>query len=100
MTKDEWLLNKLMEECSEVMRTAALCQQFGLDGRVSGSASTNRDHLISDTNDLIAIKSLLEEEGLLPRSGMSLSMAQAGKHDKLKRQLDEFLAKTAATPSA
>lgn len=95
MTKDEFLLTKLIEECAELIRVTTICLNYGLDApQKEDRHSVNRQKLVSELDDVKATAVFLAAEGILPAVGDSrLSLSQAGKYDKLKRQLEEFLTK-------
>jgi hypothetical protein len=67
MDRAEHLLVILMEECAEVQKIASKALRFGLDNRdpeVPDSA-TNAEEITKQCADLIAVLSMLTDEGLL-----------------------------------
>lgn len=62
LTKQQFLLAKLAEECSEVAQRALKSQQFGLDERQSDMHQNNADRLDGELNDLMAILKMLRDE--------------------------------------
>lgn len=66
MNKIEYLLTCISEEGGEITQAASKCIRFGLDSpsRISKESMTNLQQLITEVNDVIAIISMLHEEGL------------------------------------
>lgn len=63
MNNEQYLLNKLDEECKEVGMVASKAMQFGLNSNYNGNLQmTNREHLFQELNDLLATIELLNEE--------------------------------------
>ncbi|MDD5149795.1 MAG: hypothetical protein PHC28_04855 [Flavobacterium sp.] len=62
MNKVQLLLHKLAEECCEVAQAASKASQFGLDGIIPGTATTNRERVNNELNDLIAIIEMLNSD--------------------------------------
>lgn len=68
MTRAEHLLVKLSEECAEVSQRAAKALRFGLTEVQLGQDLDNTARLVGELLDLAAVVTLLQHEGLLPRS--------------------------------
>ena len=64
MTKKEYLLLCLMEECNEVAQAASKCLRFGFDDKHPEKEETNLEGLKGEMNDLRAIVGMLLEEGV------------------------------------
>lgn len=63
MNNEQYLLNKLDEECKEVGMAASKAMQFGLTSNNNGKLPlTNKEHLFHELNDLLATIELLNEE--------------------------------------
>lgn len=66
MTTKEYLFLCLMEECNEVSQITSKSLRFGLDEVYRTQPLTNRERLMVEFADLIAVYKVLVEEGLLP----------------------------------
>jgi hypothetical protein len=88
MNATEHLLTCLAEEGSEIVKDVAKSLRFGLDDRnvLSPHGPTNRERLLAELNDLMAVAGLLVEAGVLPESWMDPD-AQIAK----KRKVAEFM---------
>ncbi len=62
MNREQYLLTKLAEECSEVTKVALKAQQFGLDGTKEDGGLTNREKLNAELQDLFSIVEMLCRE--------------------------------------
>ncbi len=62
MTKLQFLLTKLAEECCEVSQMALKTQQFGVAEKLPGQDKTNKQRLHEELNDLNGIIYMLNEE--------------------------------------
>jgi NTP pyrophosphatase (non-canonical NTP hydrolase) len=69
MTRTQFLLLKLSEECVEVAQRAAKQMQFGRNEIQKDQSLTNSERLVGELRDLAAVVNLLEKEGELPRMG-------------------------------
>lgn len=66
MNLTEMLLDKLMEECAEVIQRAAKANRFGLDEVQSGQDKTNRTRLVEEVLDVAAVLKYLQELQVIP----------------------------------
>lgn len=66
MTRDEHLLIRAMEECDEVSQRISKALIFGMDEVQAGQDLTNRERIIREYNDLVA---LMEMAGLNDQRG-------------------------------
>jgi hypothetical protein len=86
MTREEHLLIILAEECNEVAQRAAKALRFGLkdpDGSEPGQPYTNKDRLILEINDLLAvIEMVFGEQDIVSQ------MLKNDKKDKVKKYLE------------
>lgn len=64
MTKQQYLLAKLMEEAGEIVLAASKSLTFGIDEIKPGQDLTNKTRLKSEIEDLIIIIYLLKENGI------------------------------------
>lgn len=76
MNNAEHLLSCLAEECAEVAQRVSKALRFGLEEIQPGQAFTNAERIAQELNDLVAVVELLEEAGLLPRTGTMLAIEQ------------------------
>ena len=63
MTYEQFLLNKLAEEASEITKIALKATQFGLDDHHPESVTTNREEIHNEINDLLTIVRMLNDIG-------------------------------------
>lgn len=73
MNEPEYLLNKLIEECAEVIKACTKALAFGLDDTWAGPESglpewklTPRQEIRHELNDVDGVKALLRHRGILP----------------------------------
>lgn len=62
MTREQYLLNKLAEECNEIGQRALKAAQFGLEEIQPGQEINNNIRLIMEMADLAAVTELLNDE--------------------------------------
>lgn len=69
MNREEYLLDCLSEECSELAQVASKSIRFGLDNKVPNSEEekTNTDDLITEYLQIIAVIEMLQENGSIPK---------------------------------
>jgi hypothetical protein len=90
LTKAQYLLMKLAEECSEVAQRCSKQMQFGKDEAQSEVSATNAERLLLEMLDLIAIWKLLQEMGeVRPITEETLRWAFAAKKLKMQKYLDK-----------
>ena len=77
------VMNILSEECAEVIQAISKCHRFGIDNYKPGKPKTNRDHLVEELGDLMAMVAILERMGVVTQDG--LEQAAAAKVEKLKK---------------
>jgi len=87
MTKEEYLLTCLSEECAEVAQCVSKALRFGLDTTYGDEKKTNREQLINELNDLVAVCGILMYEDVLPAE-WSDSAAQTKKITKVMEYMD------------
>lgn len=63
MTREQYLLDVLAEECAEVAQRASKAIRFGLDETQAGWSVTNRQRLEQELGDLVGVMNML---GLKP----------------------------------
>lgn len=64
MNKTEHLLTCLAEECAEVGQAAAKALRFGVDGMSPNGGLPNKEYIVREVNDVLAIIELLIDHGL------------------------------------
>lgn len=69
MNRSEHLLTCLSEECAKVQKAVAKAQRFGLSNYHPEKAITNAQEIAKECCDVIAIIEMLEEEGIIEKSG-------------------------------
>jgi hypothetical protein len=94
MTIRQFLLTKLAEECAEVAQRAIKQQQFGGHEVQEGQELTNRERLLNEYNDLVAMVEFLREFGEIPESeNLALVIEQkrfkVNKYLKLSQELGQ-----------
>jgi len=80
--KTQEALTILMEECAEVIYIASKSIRFGLEDTHPGTNIVNKDALIQEIADILVLKDILLEQGVLNHT--DLIQAQNRKKDKLK----------------
>jgi NTP pyrophosphatase (non-canonical NTP hydrolase) len=85
MTRAQYLLCKLAEECSEVAQRALKQQQFGPKQRQKGY-NKNRDRLRGEVLDMLAHVKFLQDAGEIDRiGGDDVAIHAAKKWRKVQR---------------
>lgn len=87
MNKVEHLLVCLAEEASEIVKDASKSLRFGLNDVGPGLLTTNRERLIAEINDLLAIVDMLSSEGVLP-SDWTDKQKQVRKKNKVRNFME------------
>jgi NTP pyrophosphatase (non-canonical NTP hydrolase) len=86
MTKKEYLLVVLAEECNEVAQRVAKILRFGFvdpKGTEPGQPYTNKDRLILELNDLLAVVEMVFED-----QDIVSQMLKEDKKKKVKKYLE------------
>jgi len=65
MTREQYLLISLMEECAEVQQRASKALRFGLGDTPPDSTETNAELITKEFGDALALFTMMEEEGLV-----------------------------------
>lgn len=76
MNSTEHLLSILAEECNEVAHRVSKALRFGLDEVQPGQLLTNAERIAQELNDIVAVAEMLEEAGLVPRTGTLTAIEQ------------------------
>lgn len=89
MTKEQFLLLKLAEECMEVAQRASKQIQFGKEEIQKGQLSTNAERLKGELLDLFVIVKMLEETDQISTIAYDeFEQAYKDKKQKLQKYLD------------
>lgn len=64
MNRREYLLNKLIQECAEVIQAATKCKEFGMLDIWPIGSTTNEDKLQTEYLELTAVMAMVKEECL------------------------------------
>lgn len=65
MTRTEYLLTQLGEECAEVIQAASKIQRFGFESKSPYNGKTNRENLTQEIIDIMGIVDMLVNEDIL-----------------------------------
>lgn len=65
MTRTEYLLTSLAEECAEVAQRASKAMRFGIDEVQPGQPDDNARRIMDELEDIRVIVAMLQEEGAL-----------------------------------
>lgn len=89
MNSIEHLLTCLAEEPVEITQVATKCLRFGIDDRnmLDPKGPTNRERLVLELNDLIAVANLCAEAGLIPADWQN-SVLQTRKRQRVREFMD------------
>lgn len=74
MNKTEHLLTCLAEECAEVQHAVTKALRFGLDDDFK--ETTPEQDIVRECLDVIAVIELLEEEGIIKKTGTIVAIEQ------------------------
>ena len=88
MNTSEHLLTCLSEECCEVSKNVSKALRFGLDDRniLNPTGPTNRERLLDEMNDVVAVMGLLVDIQVFPEKWSVLEKVLA-KRAKVKKFL-------------
>ena len=83
MTREEHLINNITEECLEVAQRASKALRFGMEEIQPGQLLTNRERLIDEFNDLVAV---------LEMAGLPLQVVNGHKIEMKIKKVERYLA--------
>jgi hypothetical protein len=66
LTRQEYLLICLGEECDEVGQRVTKALRFGLSEVQPGQPLNNGDRILEEVHDLLSVLAILQREGVLP----------------------------------
>lgn len=85
MTRSEYLLTCLAEECAEVAQRVSKALRFGLSEVQPGQPMSNADRILGELDDLLAVTTILQLEGVLPEAGPPSDAVVDAKRAKIER---------------
>lgn len=65
MNRADYLLSHLAQECNEVAIRCTKAQMFGLDEIQPGQELTNRERIMREMADVLALCEIMRDEGIL-----------------------------------
>ncbi len=83
MSRADYLLSHLAQECCEIAIRCTKAQMFGLDEIQPGQEFTNRERIIHEICDMMAVGELLKDENIIPNETMD--GGEVGKRIEAKR---------------
>lgn len=66
MTRSDYLIACLAEECAEVIQRVTKAQRFTLSEIQPGQGKSNSERILEEVVDLLAVIDMLREESVLP----------------------------------
>lgn len=89
LTKEQYLLTVLMEECAEVAQRASKAIRFGVSERQPGQPFDNGKRLVDEVVDLYETFDQLLELGTITMPGTyDLEIMRASRREKVSRYLE------------
>ena len=85
MTREQYLLTKLAEECNETAQRASKAIVFGLDDIQDGQHKDNNTRLVEEFCHIVAYLELLEEEGFMYINRAFMEKEVEKKKEELKK---------------
>ena len=77
------ILDILQEECAEVIQSVSKCRRFGLDSVYLNGIGTQRDELVKEIGDVVAMIELLKQHGAV--TAEEITAAKQNKFNKLRK---------------
>lgn len=94
MNRKQYLLNKLAEEANEITKEALKGQAFGMDSVSPYNGKTNKENLIDELDDFLAIVKMLNCEyqlNYIPDGEKQMAkIAKVDKYYKIARDLGQI----------
>lgn len=91
MSRVDYLLSHLAQECCEIAIRCTKAQMFGLDEIQPGQEFTNRDRIMHELCDLLAMCETMRDEGVLsdiqPAERIQAKKAKAAHFADYSREL-------------
>ena len=82
ISREDYLIIKLGEECNEVAQRVTKALTFGLEEIQTGQDESNRERIMGEVNDLLGILKMLQDEGFLPEADKQKINAKKDKVEK------------------
>lgn len=92
MNKEQFLLLKIAEECTEIAQRALKTAQFGLDEVQNGQDKTNKSRLLEEIGDLLGVLDVFSDE-IYPDHGdnlfhsYELTLSRAAKPNRIRKYM-------------
>ena len=86
--KVQEILDILQEECAEVIQSISKCRRFGMENVYLKGEGTQRDQLVTELGDILAMIDLLTEHADITTE--ELELAKRNKFVKLQRWSNIF----------
>jgi len=77
------ILDILQEECAEVIQSISKCRRFGMDNVYLKESGTQRENLVKEIGDVVAMIELLKQHGVVTES--EITVAKQNKFNKLRK---------------
>jgi hypothetical protein len=89
LTKEQYLLTVVMEECAEVAQRASKAIRFGLQEKQPGQPFTNAQRLVNEVIDLYETLDVLFEDGSISMpDGEEFEVQRASRREKMTRYME------------
>jgi NTP pyrophosphatase (non-canonical NTP hydrolase) len=82
-TKVNEILDILQEECAEVIQSISKCRRFGMENVYIKESGTQRENLVKEIGDVVAMIELLEQHGVVTQE--EITVAKQNKFNKLRK---------------
>jgi NTP pyrophosphatase (non-canonical NTP hydrolase) len=82
-TKVNEILDILQEECAEVIQNVSKCRRFGLNNVYLNGTGTQRENLVKEIGDVVAMIELLKQHGVVTET--EITVAKQNKFNKLRK---------------
>lgn len=83
MTRQDHLMAQAMEECAELAQRVSKAMRFGMEESQPGQSFTNRERIIAEYNDLVAVMDM---------AGFPLQVINGNTLDAKQEKVEKYLA--------
>lgn len=87
LTKEQYLLIQLAEECAEVSHRVSKALRFGLAEVQEGQTLTNSERLVAEIVDCVAVMDVIHDAGILDLNDTVLEAKFEEKKDKIAKYM-------------